>query len=393
MDVKEQIWENIQNTENFAFYSSAAIQREKFKRFAEKFLNARSYGESERFARQLMNFVLYQHEKNVVVGPVLESLNNFELYGEYEYRRQRLHFTHLANVFLLGLYLYHNSSIIKRAVDREMKSTTSENDLEIGGEIYRWRYSSQSIYGEFLYRWRLTSLSHDLGYGISLSQNDVTRIREYLDEISTFLVPEIKTLEDLWYFKYRDLRDKLDSSIPEISLTDYMMHQSSNPRHSVYYDHGIISSLIFLRLMYEEYARHRRCPISYVGSTKVIWHESFLDTSILQSAIATALHNIEQHEEALREAATDIGIFNLERRSLSYLLKAADALQEWDKPPAREEILTEDLEPTRMQISFIHDKIVIQNFPREKVDGARRMFERFALPHDLIRFEKLSCLE
>lgn len=388
MNIKRQMWENIQSRDDFAFCSSAAIQRDKFKRFARKFINARTYGQAERFARQLMNFVLFQHEKNVIVGPVLDSLNNFELYSEYEYRRQRLHFTHMANVFLLGLYLYHNSSIVRRAVDREMESTTSENELDIDGMIYRWRYSSQSVYGEFLYRWRLASLSHDLGHGISLSHNDEARIREYLEEISTSIVPEINTLEDLWLSHYREnLLDKLDNAIPELSLTDYMTYQYGNPlERGVYYDHGIISSLIFLRLMYEEYERRRPSPISHFGSTRVIWHRSFLDTSLLQSAVAIALHNIERYEEALEEVATDVRIFNLESRALSYLLKAADTLQEWDKPQAREETLTEELEPTTMLISFINDRIVIRNFPPEKVDGALRIFERFSLPNDLIRF-------
>jgi hypothetical protein len=124
-----------------------------------------------------MNYILYQHDKNCVVGPVIEFLNNFELYGEYEYKYQRLHFTHQANVFLLGLYLYHTVPDIKNAIDLEMERTTSDQEITINQLSENWRYSGRTQYGEFLYRWRLASLSHDLGYGISLSGSDETKIK------------------------------------------------------------------------------------------------------------------------------------------------------------------------------------------------------------------------
>lgn len=389
MNITKQIQKAIQDNEYFAFSFSAGVQREKFRGLANKFLSAKTYGESERFARRLMNFVLYQHEKDCVVGPVLESLNNFELYGEYDYRQQRLHFNHLANVFLLGLYLYHNAPGIKHAIDHEMELTTSEQEVIVDDVSRNWRYSGgQNGYGEFLYRWRLASLSHDLGYGISLSGNDKTKIKEYLEEISTFLITDIESLEDLWHFEGKDLRNQLDSSIPEISIENYMMYQYGNPfKSSVYYDHGLISSLIFLRLINEEYARHRYNPISYVGSTRIIWHESFLTGSILQAAVAIALHNLNQHEEALRKAAKETHIFDLKKRPLSWLLKVSDTLQEWDKPMADEDIMAKDLKSTDIQISLSNDRIVVKNFPKGKLDKAKGIIEHYTNPPNLIKFE------
>ncbi|MCJ7497562.1 MAG: hypothetical protein MUO78_05455 [candidate division Zixibacteria bacterium] len=267
INIKEQIQESINSKEHFAFNSSAQIQKEKFKKLTNKFLTAKTYGESERTARRLMNFIIYQHDKATAVGPVLESLNNFELYEKYDYGQQRLHFFHQANVFLLGLFLYHSVPIINSKIDHEMELTTK--DIEVDGT--EMHYSGQTPFGEFLYRWRLVSLSHDLGYGISLSGNDETMIKEYLEGISTFLITDIRNLEDLWHFEYSDLLCQLDSQIAEISLRDYIKYQKNNPfKGSVYYDHGLISSLIFLRLMNEEYARHRCNQVSRVGSTKII---------------------------------------------------------------------------------------------------------------------------
>lgn len=388
MNIKEQIQEANNSNENFAFSSSAQIQREKFKNLTNRFLTAKTYGESERTARRLMNFILYQHDKATAVGPVLESLNNFELFGEYNYGQQRLHFSHQAYVFLLGLFLYHSVPIIKNYIDNEMELTTK--DMKVDGT--NMRYSGQTKFGEFLYRWRLASLSHDLGYGISLSDNDETKIKEYLEEISTFLITDIKSLEDLWCFEDNDLLCQLDSQIAEISLRDYIEYQKNNPFKgsvSVYYDHGLISSLIFLRLMNEEYARHRhRCnQVSRVGFTKIIWHESFLSGSILQTAIVIALHNLDQHKDALQQTGKTNRIFNLEAHPLTWLLKICDILQEWDKPIAKEETMTKKIEHTDIQVLKSQDKIVVKNFPKEKLEKVNGIIKNYTDPPDIIKFE------
>jgi hypothetical protein len=381
MNIKKQIIELIERNKDFAFSSSASTQREEFKRLAIKFLSAGPYEESEKHARSLMDFILHQHEKNCVVGPVLESLNNFELYGKYEYKKQRLHFIHLANVFLLGLYLYHTVSIIKSKIDHEMESTTSEQEIVVDCWRENWRYSGGSEFGEFLYRWRLASLSHDIGYGVSLTRNDKTKIGEYLKG----LVSDINVLEDLWHSKSKDLRDQLDSSIPEVSLKDYMDYQYENPfKDVVHYDHGLISSLILLRLMNEEYAKHEKNQVTHVNSTDIIWHESFLSGSILQAAIAIALHNLDQDEDALQQAGTNRCIFDLEKRPLAWLLKIADILQEWDRPMAAGGIMAGRIEPVKTQIS---NRIIVKDFPGNKLNNAVETIRKYTNPPDLIRFE------
>ncbi|MEP0828367.1 MAG: hypothetical protein HRF51_07565, partial [bacterium] len=85
MNIKEMIKASIQSIRNFAFGSLSSNQSEKFIYYAQRFLEARTFGEAERKARQFMTFILYQHEKNTVVGQVLESMNNFELYEVYSY--------------------------------------------------------------------------------------------------------------------------------------------------------------------------------------------------------------------------------------------------------------------------------------------------------------------
>ena len=260
---RKKVNRNIKNQIQKAIYIDfdfAGIHGEKFGYFANKFINATTYGESERFARQFINFILRQHGKGFV-GPALESLNNYELYGEYEYGKQRLHFTHQVNVFLLGLFLYHKVPIIREKMDEEIDLTTSEIEIDINHHSEQYRYSSNSKLDEFFYRWKLASLSHDIGYGISLSGNNNDKIKDNLED---FFFTNISNLNNLWLFEGKNLLSQLDSSISEISIKKYMLNQHNNPfKGSVYYDHGLISSLIFLRLMNQEYASHRNNKSNY----------------------------------------------------------------------------------------------------------------------------------
>lgn len=360
LNIKKQILEYIRITPRFAF-TNPLFAPSKFLRLVETFFSATTIGQSERYARRLMNFILAQHEKSASIGAVLEPLNNAELYSEYKYRKQRLHFTHLANVLLLGLYIYHNFPPIKEAIIREMQVTTQWRELKLPCERLCYRYSGGNEYGEFLFRWKLASLSHDVGYGISLAGNNEGAIRDYLLDISAFLFGDIDTLPDLFLYNGKDLLMVLDDSMHELSIREYMEYQLDNPfPDSVHRDHGIISSLILLRVLHEEYAKHELTPVTTANYSQIIWHESFLETSILQSAIAISFHNLNQHEDALRIVSENSKIFNIENRPLCWLLKVADTLQEWDKPLASEST-DEELDPVTFSIHFQADQIVIRN--------------------------------
>jgi len=372
--IKGQIKATITINSEFA----GNINQKIFFRFLDAFLDANTYGESEHFARRLINLVHRQHDKGFF-GPTLESLNNFEFYENYEYKKQRLHFIHQVNVFLLGLFLYHNVPFIREKIGNEMNETRSDrsHDLEDKGFIY-------NTYNEFLYRWRLASLSHDIGYGISLSGNDEQQIKDLLEDVLSI---KIQNLDDLWKFNNKNLLSQLDSSISEISIKQYMQNQCDNPfKSTVYYDHGIISSLIFLRLLNQEYANHRNNKITYVGSSKIVWDEYFLKGSILQAAVAIALHNLDQNSVLFQEIANNQQIFNLEERPLSWLLKVSDILQEWDKPKADERIMCKKIKPINMQIFFKNNKIVVKNFPKKKLDDVKKVIMNYSTPSDLINF-------
>ncbi|MCX5893228.1 MAG: hypothetical protein NTW80_09710, partial [Deltaproteobacteria bacterium] len=176
MNIKNTILGSINNVNNFLGNFSDS-HKNRFKSIAINFLSVETFGELERQARNFITFMLFHHGKTEAVSPILEYLSNFEIYGDYNYQNQRLHYSHQVNVFLLGLYLYHNNSVIKKAINNEMERTTTEKNIPDYG---KFRFSGDSKYGEFLYRWKLASLCHDFGNGISLLGDDTQRINESL---------------------------------------------------------------------------------------------------------------------------------------------------------------------------------------------------------------------
>ena len=77
-------------------------------------------------------------------------------------------------------------------------------------------------------------------------------------------------------------------------------------------------------------------------------------------------------------------IFDLEQRPLSWLLKISDIIQEWDKPEANEKIMSKKIKPPSIQISFVNDKLIVENFPKDKLKNVKQTILDCTNPADLI---------
>lgn len=378
--IKEQIKKDIMVNEHFAGYTDTNNQSE-FRKLAKQFIDATTYQESKRFAKEFIVFVLSQNGKGNF-APSIELFDHTEMNGKYPFDKQRSHYIHQVNVYLLGLFLYHKSQMIQDNIDQEMESTTPKIEYAQNGFSYEYQYSGGSKFSEFLYRWKLASLPHDIGYGISLFENNE---KEMINFLQKFGVTDIRNLNDLWLFEDRDLLLQLDSEIPGISIIKYMNEQYKKPLYdSVFYDHGLIGSLIFLRCMNQKYANHRGNIITHNGSAKIIWDERILSGSILQVAIAIAHHNLDQYSKQLESNADDIKIFDLDNRPLSWLLKVSDIIQEWDKPKANENTQYEKTEDSSIHISFLDDKIIVKNIPKNELEKVQQTISDYTNPSNLI---------
>lgn len=382
LNIKDQILECLSSHtqhrehETFAFCGWVPETKE-FEYLVTSFLKSKTYIEAERRGRRLMHFILTHHDKLETLAPVIDDLNLLELYWEHNYAKQRLHFCHLVNVYLLGLYIYHNFKPLREQMDAEMQRTTPLIEKPHYGSF---RFSGGSEYGEFLYRWRMAALCHDLGTGIQLCLGKKDEIARCLEQMP--FNENISSVDELWKLDNKDLVKELDSALSEVDLSKYIAYQDVHPfQGTVHHDHGIMSALIFLRLMHEEYARHSKDFISHTRFGTVVWYPEILSNSILQIATVMAMHNLEKHSEALEQCAKNVRIFDMQQRPLSWLLKITDLLQEWDKPFAKEEMNA--LPVTNMALRFSDSEISVK-FPKEKRDTVLNVLRQYTTPNNAV---------
>jgi hypothetical protein len=322
------------------------------------------------------------HDKMPMLLPTVGRLNNEELFGAYHYRGRRLHYCHQAYVFLLGLLIYHNFEPLRKAMTEEMRETTIELECSDGSFF---RYSGGSEYGEFLYRWRLASLCHDMGTGIQLSDGKQSQIARNLAGLP--FLERINSIEQLRAFGERDLLSDIEKASGAVKLSEYMEYQSLNPYPAnVHHDHAIVSGLIFLRLMYEAYAKHRDNQISInMEGMRVFWGPEILAHSIVQIAKAISMHNIDNYPEAFGKFSAEARVFDMYHSPLVWLLKIADILQEWDKPNAGEEQKVKSID-TQIELAFAATKITVKGFPGDRIDKAVNAVRSFTFPVNAISF-------
>jgi len=354
MNIVELLCENIERNENFFFSSNSfKLTRDNFKRITKDFLMALPEGKRDFLARQVSHYALLPHSKGNEVAGLGDILNSTELYCLYDYKRNRKHLGHSVSVFFLGLLLYHNLPSLKASINAEMEKSTE-------------KLSGNTVYGEFLFRWRLASLLHDLGNGISLFSNNAEKIDDYLFQITirlnldwdTSTTFSVEYLLDLSRSK-RALEeiDKIDGSDRFQKFFDQL---KIKPHCGIYYDHGIVSALLILKVLDNMYTKYNEFP-DRVDHHQVSFDWQYFDSSIMRSAYAVAMHNLDFYPD---HYCLTLGnkLFDINTHPLSFLLKLADTLQEWQKPQAKDGLKYFD--PEEIEIQFRKNCIVIQKFPK-----------------------------
>lgn len=370
MKIKEQIITKIKSIRDFALADAGENDIGEFKEKALFFLNAKTYGDASDKAESLMNFALDIHGKTEAMGPIITSMKNFELNGRYSYEKQRTHYLHSTNNYLLGLYLYHGCSIIKKAIHNEMRRTSEKKKIRYKGEVSNWQYSGGSVEGEFFYRWRLCSLCHDIGYPISLSTNE--------KDINTYLLESgINNLNNL---KCRKLLPNNEALLEAfLDLKTYMDEKENNPGPGKEkYDHGIMGGLIFFYKMDKLFLE--KPTVEYKNGGKIIWDRVVFNTSLKEVANAVAMHNLEMHEAALKKSLLkpfDCKIFDIDKNALSWLLKVTDMLQEWDKPKALDYDEKKHIPEQDIEIEMTPEEIIVTGFDSDTKNKINEKLEKY----------------
>jgi|GEM_PF-6841928 len=371
MDILEYLKQDINDEYFFFNRNSGADARKNLRTIVADFLNCDNERHRGTLAAMIINYVLLPHAKGAEAASLADVLNMFELFGQYDYTENRKHLVHQLNTFLLGLLLYKNVDTLRDHINKEMENTTDF-------------YSSGDKKGEFLFRWRLCALCHDIGNGISLFKDDTDQINKYIFYLQLLTNEKWGEAEEGVHKLLSLDRDKnalsvLDEVGENTNMTDFFRSLKGNPVKDIYYDHGVVSALILLKLLDQMYSKLSEQTIHYKGHN-VSFKRKYFDNSIVRSAYAIAVHNIDFYPDIYATIWSSERMYDSEKRPLVFLLKICDSLQEWYKAKALDE--TDYIEPSQIELQLDRDKIGIKKFPEKR--GLVRKLDKYFNHHGLI---------
>ena len=281
-------------------------------------------------------------------------LNLVDLMKKYEemtgelINRQRDHFIHSVNVFVLGLAIYAKNENYRMIF----------RDYILENEFYKKYYKTPDMefsHEEFLYRWGIASLFHDIGYPFEIIGKQIDKVIE--DGINTISVNyDIDAHVD-----YRDFHEF--NAIVKIHPYDYADVFRSRYEETKVLDlfkptdimaHKISMDFGFDKVQFKRLIKHLSSFIKYMNDNGFVDHgyfsailvlnsygkliqqyakkdKDFFFYPIVDSATAILLHNY--YNKTLQGNLFNLGKMDPSSSPISYLLIFCDELQEWNRRP------------------------------------------------------------
>lgn len=256
---------------------------------------------------------------------MIELLSEFEANGSALLMKHRDHYSHSVYVFALGLAIYYNNSLFRKAyADHYKLSEKTENEAAC----------------HYLEYWGLSSLFHDIGYPFELP----------FEEICSYFEVDELDRKDCPYIAFRGLDDfvtlskRVFSDVNEIypgnnfqTVNDLFAHVlteklgekycfnekkmqlflENKPIHpnkfGHFMDHAYFSSVVLFKKLFEE-----------IGSTK-------LKKEHLDALTAILMHNSLYKFSVAGYKCKDNIPFDMNLHPLAYMLMLCDELQCWDR--------------------------------------------------------------
>lgn len=268
---------------------------------------------------------------------LLDVLLSYEERASTLIDKQRDHYVHSVNVFLLGLSIYAQNANYREAFD----------SIILDKKNYPFSYDTQGE--EFFYRWGIASLFHDVGYPVEIIGKQINKFIGFAAEvdqqgqIKTHLefenFDQFNSIAELLPRKeftrtYREryqIPDSLDLLKPNDLLAS-KLHRSlgvnleqiktaldSFPQVMAQYgfiDHGYYSAIIVLRWYGYLIQSCRYKP-------------EYFYFPILDSASAILLHNY--YKNVLMKPPFNLDHLSPREHPIAYLLILCDELQEWNR--------------------------------------------------------------
>ena len=315
----------------------------------------------------LDSYQIVNEETHNPFADLLDTLRKYEENASVLTDKQRDHYVHSVNVFLLGLAIYAKNPHYQ---DIFIQNCCSDSALSC-------LFTTKNE--EFFYRWGIASLFHDVGYPAEISVNQVGKFFNLITSVDTdnqlkvqLSVDDFKRLNCIAQLPNTDysesysaryqLEDKLDLFKP----TDILAHKlhlafnldlyeikealdsyMADCAKLGFVDHGFYSSLIVLK-----WYGHL---LQIAGKNPEIFYYQIADC-----ASAILLHNY--YKNFLRENKRfNHGPMKVEEHPLAWMLILCDELQEWNREAYgildKQRILAADaslfISNTRLSVTYI----------------------------------------
>lgn len=268
---------------------------------------------------------------------LLDILRNYEEQAAPLIDKQRDHYIHSVNVFLLGLSIYAQNSLYQKAFDIRNLDKSEYPD------------SYDTLHEEFFYRWGLASLFHDIGYPVEIIGKQLNKFMDFISGIDNENTAKVRlefenfeglnSIEEV--IPKRDFIDSfykrtyncayIDPLVP-IDLLALKLHLSLGVdldqikqtlsvfedfmETSGFIDHGLFSAIIVLKWY------------GYLIQT-CNYNPDYFFYPVLDSASAILLHNFYRNVMMKPPYEMD-GLSPLDH-PIAYLLILCDELQEWNR--------------------------------------------------------------
>ena len=270
---------------------------------------------------------------------LLDVLKSYEENAAVLIDKQRDHYIHSVNVFLLGLCIYAGNAKFRAAVEQTVMDRKD------------YPYSYHTKNEEFYYRWGLASLFHDVGYPVEIVGRQINKFVDFATDVDG---KEEKVNVQLSFENFDEL-NRISEVIPKREFTKcYFNHYED----SIYIDmlkpvdllaHRLHTSLgvdlkavqFALNDFVNVMARYGFIDHGYYSSIIVLkWYGYLIQSArykpeyffwpVLDSASAILLHNC--YKNMMMRKPFNLGALAPKTHPIAYLLILCDELQEWNRP-------------------------------------------------------------
>ena len=269
---------------------------------------------------------------------LLDILKSYEENAATLIDKQRDHYIHSANVFILGLCFYIKNTELQKIF----------NETNMNKEEYPYAYSTK--HEEFLYRWGIASLFHDVGYPVEIIGKQIIKFIQFASDVDgdnqvkprlTFenfdalntiaeVIPKREFIES-YYHKhescvYIDLLKPIDLLAHKLAISlgvnlqdiKYALnHFVEVMAKNGFIDHGFYSAIIVLK---------------WYGFLIQSCHyePDYFFYPVLDSASAILLHNY--YRSTIMKPPFNRKELSPSQHPIAFLLMLCDELQEWNRP-------------------------------------------------------------